>query len=158
MAPKQLAKQLDKLGQGTICVEVGSRQPASQPKKKIVLKADADKLCRQQPWCTYALHIATFTSLAFLFDPLLLASCWWATAGWKLENRQYAFWAQFVFMFAFTKVVKLVGLFRRHPRDVIFLPVSIVFGYFHGLIKLYALMTLHMVSVRFSWATGCFKG
>lgn len=50
-------------------------------------------------------------------------------------------------MFAFTKVVKLVGLFVRNPSDIMFLPVSIVFGYFHGLIKLYALCTLKMVRV-----------
>lgn len=49
-------------------------------------------------------------------------------------------------MFAFTKVVKLLGLFRRHPRDALFLPVSILFGYLHGFIKLYALCTLNMTS------------
>lgn len=48
-------------------------------------------------------------------------------------------------MFAFTKVVKLMGLFRRHPADICYLPLSIVFGYLHGLIKLYALITLNMV-------------
>ncbi|OTB01239.1 glycosyltransferase family 2 protein [Hypoxylon sp. CI-4A] len=100
----------------------------------------------QQPWSTYALHIATFTSLAFLVDPLLLVSLWWGTEGWDLESRQRWFWAQFIFMFAFTKVVKLVGLFRRNPSDIVFLPVSVVFGYFHGLIKLYALVTLNMTS------------
>lgn len=99
----------------------------------------------QQPWCTYALHFATFTSLAFAIDPLLLATCWWATAEWHLGSRLYAFSAQFVFMFAFTKVVKLMGLFRRNPADLAYLPLSIVFGYFHGLIKLYALITLNMV-------------
>ncbi|KAK0391995.1 hypothetical protein NLU13_1493 [Sarocladium strictum] len=100
----------------------------------------------QQPWCTYALHFATFTSLAFLVDPLLLASLWWATADWDPQARNTAFWAQFVFMFAFTKVVKLVGLFRRNPSDLKYLPISIIFGYFHGLIKLYALFTLNMTS------------
>lgn len=100
----------------------------------------------QQPWSTYALHIATFTSLAFVTDPLLLALSWKATEGWELESRRYAFWAQFIFMFGFTKVVKLMGLFRRHPVDVVFLPVSIIFGYFHGLIKVYALFTLRMTS------------
>lgn len=48
-------------------------------------------------------------------------------------------------MFAFTKVVKLMGLFMRNPIDIMYLPLSIVFGYFHGLIKLYALVTLNMV-------------
>ncbi|KAL7902097.1 glycosyltransferase family 2 protein [Trichoderma sp. TUCIM 5745] len=101
---------------------------------------------RQQPWCTYALHFATFTSLAFVVDPLLLASCWWATAEWHVQYRHYAFWAQFIFMFGFTKFVKLMGLLLRNPSDVIFIPISIVFGYFHGLIKLYALITLNMTS------------
>jgi hypothetical protein len=102
--------------------------------------------CRQQPWCSYALHLATFTSLAFVTDPLLLVLCWWSTEGWPEEHRRQALFAQLVFMFAFTKVVKLAGLFRRNPFDIVFLPISIVFGYFHGLIKLYALFTLHVVS------------
>ncbi|KAK8038409.1 hypothetical protein PG994_015176 [Apiospora phragmitis] len=29
------------------------------------------------PWCTYALHLATFSSLAFIGDPLILPSLWW---------------------------------------------------------------------------------
>lgn len=62
-----------------------------------------------------------------------------------MQSRRYAFWSQFIFMFAFTKVVKLMGLFLRNPSDVVFLPVSILFGYFHGLVKLYALVTLNMV-------------
>lgn len=101
---------------------------------------------RQQPWSTYALHIATFTSLAFITDPLLLYSCWRATGDWELENRKRAVWAQFIFMFGFTKIVKLMGLFLRNPSDIKYLPVSILFGYFHGLIKVYALFTLRMTS------------
>ncbi|KAL8297090.1 hypothetical protein RB601_003425 [Gaeumannomyces tritici] len=100
---------------------------------------------RQQPWSTYALHIATFTSLAFVFDPLILASLWWGTAEWDEVSRRYAFGAMLVF-FAFTKVVKLVGLFRKNPADIVFLPLSIAFGYLHGLIKLYALFTLNMTT------------
>lgn len=65
-----------------------------------------------------------------------------------MHQRQWAFWAHFVFMFGFTKTVKLMGLFLREPADVVFLPVSIAFGYFHGLIKLYALCTLNMVCRR----------
>lgn len=101
---------------------------------------------RQQPWCTYALHFATFTSLAWLFDPLILLSIWWGTASWDPETRWSIFIAEVVWMFGFTKVIKLVGLFRRNPQDLMFLPVSILFGYFHGFIKLYALFTLNIVS------------
>ncbi|KAK4170106.1 nucleotide-diphospho-sugar transferase [Cladorrhinum sp. PSN259] len=101
---------------------------------------------RQQLWCTYALHIATFTSLAFLFDPLILYSCWRGTENWELKNRYILLGSEIAFMFCFTKVVKLVGLFRKNPIDIVFLPVSILFGYFHGLIKLYALFTLKETS------------
>ncbi|KAI1425795.1 polysaccharide synthase [Xylaria sp. FL1777] len=100
----------------------------------------------QQPWCTYALHLATFTSLAFVVDPLLLLWLWWGTEGWDMNARRQLLWSQLIFLFGYTKVVKLIGLFRRQPSDIKFLPVSILFGYFHGLIKLYALFTLNMTS------------
>ncbi|TGJ86408.1 hypothetical protein E0Z10_g2359 [Xylaria hypoxylon] len=100
----------------------------------------------QQRWCSYALHVATFTSLAFVVDPLLLLSLWWGTEGWDMDTRRQLLWSQFIFLFAYTKVVKLIGLFRRQPSDIKFLPVSILFGYFHGLIKIYALLTLNMTS------------
>jgi hypothetical protein len=95
------------------------------------------------------LHFATFTSLAFIGDPLILYSCWWATEGWAPEHRYWLLVAELVWMFCFTKVVKLVGLFRRNPGDIMFLPVSIIFGWFHGWIKLYALFTLKMASTFF---------
>lgn len=79
-------------------------------------------------------------------DPLIMYALWRATAGWDQTVRLSIWWAHFAFVFAFTKTVKLWGLFRRHPSDVAYLPLSIVFGWFHGLIKLYALATLNMVS------------
>lgn len=99
----------------------------------------------QQPWSTYALHFATFTSLAFVMDPFIIFALWKATANWDPTYRMVALWAHIIFVFGFTKTVKLWGLFRRNPSDIMFLPLSIVFGWFHGLIKLYALFTLNMV-------------
>ncbi|KAJ2903098.1 glycosyltransferase family 2 [Zalerion maritima] len=113
------------------------RQPVADP---------ASTTTSQQPWCSYALHLATFTSLAFLTDPMFLASLWWVSADWDPTLRRRVWWSQFIFMFAFTKVVKLVGLFRKNPHDIMYLPISIVFGYIHGFIKLYALFTLNMTS------------
>ncbi|CAG8955685.1 hypothetical protein HYFRA_00010948 [Hymenoscyphus fraxineus] len=100
---------------------------------------------KQQKWSTYALHIATFTSLSFAFDPLIIFLAFKATANWTPEQQYYAILAQLVWM-AISKVVKLVGLFVRQPFDLIYLPVSVIFGYFHGLIKLYALFTLRQTS------------
>jgi hypothetical protein len=108
-------------------------------------------------WCTYALHFATFTSLAFVTDPLVLFSCWRATADWAPATRYTLLAAEVIFMFCFTKVVKLMGLFRRKPSDIVFLPVSILFGYFHGLIKLYALFTLKEVSLTTPKSNLCWQ-
>lgn len=78
-------------------------------------------------------------------DPFIPFALWKATANFDPETRRSLLIAQIVFVFGFTKVVKLFGLFRRNPSDILYLPLSIVFGYFHGLIKLYALFTLNMV-------------
>jgi fucose permease len=55
-------------------------------------------------------------------------------------------------MWMFTsKWIKLLGHYIRYPVDVFLLPVSILFGYFHGAIKMYAVMTLNVVScIRFT--------
>lgn len=78
-------------------------------------------------------------------DPFIPFALWKATANFDPETRRSLLIAQIVFVLGFTKVVKLLGLFRRNPSDILYLPLSIVFGYFHGLIKLYALVTLNMV-------------
>ena len=46
-----------------------------------------------------------------------------------------------------TKFIKLIVHYIRYPVDFLLLPVSILFGYFHGLIKLYAICTIKVVSL-----------
>jgi len=75
-------------------------------------------------------------------------SCWWATESWELKKRYSLLVAEIIFMFCFTKVVKLVGLFRKNPHDLVYWPVSVTFRYFHGLIKLHALFTLKKVRLE----------
>ena len=55
-------------------------------------------------------------------------------------------WAMVIGWYVFTKTVKLAGLFRRYPADIFYLPVSIAFGFYHGVIKLNALYTWNEVS------------
>lgn len=45
-----------------------------------------------------------------------------------------------------SKFLKLLGHYIRHPVDFFLLPVSIVFGYLHGLIKAKAMISLNVVS------------
>lgn len=149
MGPEQLAKQLHQSGQGALCPLV------TYSDSPVILSRSTNDISpsRQQPWCTYALHIATFTSLAFVFDILIPLAMWWATEGWNHDTRVGVVTAQLVWMFGFTKWIKLFGLFKRHPADLVFLPVSIIFGWYHGFIKLYALFTLNMVSKPYETPT-----
>jgi hypothetical protein len=48
-----------------------------------------------------------------------------------------------------SKFIKLLGHYIRYPVDILLLPVSILFGYFHGGIKMYAVLTLNVVSLLF---------
>lgn len=48
-----------------------------------------------------------------------------------------------------SKFIKLMGHYVRYPVDVLLLPISILFGYFHGGIKIYAVLTLNVVSCCF---------
>jgi hypothetical protein len=45
------------------------------------------------------------------------------------------------------KVTKLLPYYYRYLRDVRFLPMTIIFGYLHGIIKYYALLILTEVYV-----------
>jgi hypothetical protein len=105
----------------------------------------ANLLDSQQPWSTYALHIATFTSLSITFDPWILFLAYKVAESYKPGYGWHGFFVQLAWIFV-TKVIKRVHLFIKRPSDLKYLPVSILFGYFHGFIKIYALTTLNMVS------------
>ncbi|KAI9764411.1 MAG: hypothetical protein M1840_008434 [Geoglossum simile] len=103
---------------------------------------------RQQPWCAYALHLATLSPPAFIGDGLLVLLLVKATRNWSTQSRQHALSALLLWMFI-SKLVKLLGHFTRYPQDIILVPISIIFGYFHGLIKVYAFCTLSVTA----WGT-----
>ncbi|KAF2868613.1 nucleotide-diphospho-sugar transferase [Massariosphaeria phaeospora] len=109
------------------------------------------------PWSLYAVFQTTLTQWAFLFDCLLVACFFFAlseegyyaadansTADHALEQRRQRtlLWALFLGHYAFAKTVKLVPHLLRNPGDVRFVPVSVCFGYFHNLIKLYGCITV----------------
>lgn len=108
--------------------------------KTLFVESNPWAVCKSQPWTFYAKYIAVFTSMGLITDPLtwycyyqirpLLdpASVWTGNSGWVLM----------FLIYLFTKTIKLESLFRRHPRDLGFLPVSILFGLFHGFIKMKA--------------------
>ncbi|KAJ9605723.1 hypothetical protein H2200_009572 [Cladophialophora chaetospira] len=99
----------------------------------------------QQPWSTYAVHITTLMPPAIVGDGLLWLFLFWAVQDWPVDQARTSFWAFFAWM-TFSKSIKLVTHFVRYPIDILLWPVSVLFGWFHGLIKMYALMTLSVTT------------
>lgn len=64
---------------------------------------------------------------------------------WQSDTRDIGL-AMLVGWMFLSKFVKLLGHYIRYPGDFFLLPVSIAFGYLHGLIKGYAMLSLNVVS------------
>ena len=90
---------------------------------------------KQHPWSSYAVFLTTLTHWAPLWDIGL-----WL----HRPEGEVTFWLLLSIM-AFSKIIKLVPIFLRSPYQIVWLPVSILFGQFHACIKFYALLTLHVV-------------
>ena len=92
------------------------------------------------------MHLTTLSHWAFLGDGLILylylrISGHWNEQLWSVGLSLLVSWM------IVSKFVKLFGHYIRYPADFLLLPASIIFGYFHGLIKVYALLTLNVVSL-----------
>ena len=64
---------------------------------------------------------------------------------WDGDVRLAGITALLTWMFM-SKFIKLLGHYIRYPVDILLLPVSICFGYLHGLIKARAMVSLNVVS------------
>ena len=91
------------------------------------------------------MHLTTLTAWALPGDILLVYLLWKATESTSQDTRFWAFASLGLWMWT-TKWIKLLGHYVRYPADVMLMPLSILFGYFHGLLKLYAMFTLDVVS------------
>lgn len=91
--------------------------------------------------------MTTLSPPALISDLLLLLLCHKAFVSWGEEWHTLAMQALGLWMFV-SKFIKLVGHYIRYPVDGLLLPVSILFGYLHGIIKIYAVLTLNVVSSK----------
>ena len=87
----------------------------------------------------------TLTAWAFV-DPCLFFLCIKATEILSTDMRTKVLLAIGFWIFVFAKSIKLMGHWIRYPADIALLPLSILFGYMHGFIKLIGLLTLSEVS------------
>ena len=104
----------------------------------------ADEEGRHQPWSAYAVYLTTVSHWAILWDALLIYFYFDMAGSWAGETQELglAMLASWIFL---SKFLKLLGHYIRYPVDFLLLPVSILFGYFHGLIKGYAMLSLNVV-------------
>jgi hypothetical protein len=93
-------------------------------------------------------HLTTLSPPAFVGDVALIWLLWVGTSEWPVEQATFAIRALLVWML-FSKFIKLVTHFVRYPVDILLWPVSILFGWFHGIIKVYAMVTLNEVRAPF---------
>jgi hypothetical protein len=93
-------------------------------------------------------HLTTLSPAAFVGDVALVWLLWVGTSEWPIEQATRALQALLLWML-FSKFIKLVTHFVRYPVDILLWPVSIVFGWFHGIIKFYAMVTLNEVRASF---------
>ena len=68
-----------------------------------------------------------------------------STVAWSDDARMLGLGILLSWMLM-SKFLKLLGHYIRYPVDFLLLPVSIIFGYLHGLIKAKAMLSLNAVS------------
>lgn len=95
------------------------------------------------------MHQTTLLQWAFLWDCLLLYLYLTSTEVWSPESQLLGLTALLSWMLM-SKFVKLLGHYIRYPVDLLLLPISIIFGYLHGLIKAKAMLSLNVVSHHFN--------
>ncbi|KAL8690708.1 MAG: hypothetical protein Q9218_003906 [Villophora microphyllina] len=100
---------------------------------------------KNQPWSTYAVYLTTVSHWALLWDCLLVYFYLDMAQSWQKENQSVGLAVLASWMFL-SKFLKLLGHYIQHPVDFLLLPVSILFGYFHGLIKGYAMISLNVTA------------
>jgi len=89
--------------------------------------------------------LTTLMPPAFVTEGALLILCVQATKEWDAPSRHLALYLLLTWMFI-SKFIKLLGHYIRYPVDFLLLPFSILFGYFHGFIKYYAMSTLNVTT------------
>ncbi len=85
------------------------------------------------------MFISSFVNLAIIYDPWMLGLLW-------LSGPQSSHFCGAVLLLFLSKCVKPFQFFLKEPEDLWLLPFGILFGYFHSVVRLYALWTVTDVS------------
>ena len=120
----------------------------------------SEKLCRayrftdptessRHPYSTYAVFITTLHPPAPVMEGLIPLCLHQALRQGQLSDYGITYWQAmraFVAFWFTSKWIRNLGHYIRYPVDICLIPVSIIFGWLHGIIiKLWALGTLDQV-------------
>jgi len=90
-------------------------------------------------WGLYVIYLGQFQTPALLVDGTFFFLLHQALGSSTYSSAALVCLSAWIF---FTKLVKLIPHFYRHPQDMKFIPVSIPFSYLHGFLNVYAMFTL----------------
>ncbi|KAF5026909.1 hypothetical protein F66182_939 [Fusarium sp. NRRL 66182] len=87
------------------------------------------------PWSAFMVYWAALVNFAIVWDTLLIATLI------KAEHSHASDVVLLLIWMFWTKTVKIIPHFVQHPSDFMLVICQIIFGYAHGFIKLWALLT-----------------
>jgi len=98
---------------------------------------------RTHPWCVYAVYFSAFVNFAAFYDPALFATLYFSSFYSTCAMKWLAG------LLLLSKLIKPLPHYVKNPRDLTYLPLQILFGYYHSWVKLNALLTCTNVA----WST-----
>ena len=99
---------------------------------------------KSQAWCVYAVYLSSLVNFALFYDFALFYTLYYAIEAGE-ANKTTALSSLAITLFV-SKMIKPFPYFWRHPQDLIYVPGYILFGYFHSLVKLKALLTVTTIA------------
>jgi cellulose synthase/poly-beta-1,6-N-acetylglucosamine synthase-like glycosyltransferase len=96
---------------------------------------------RKYAWGTYVIYVSMLQNPSLLID-LGFAYLLTLIVGPCEPTTRCVCYTLLGLWLLLTKVVRLIPHMLRHPADLVWLPALIAFGYYHGLLNVYAMCTL----------------
>lgn len=92
---------------------------------------------QSQPWSVYAVYFSALINFAVFYDAALFGTLFMSSYG---SSCNFWFLAGILLL---SKLIKPFPHYWRTPRDLKLLPFQLMFGYYHTIVKLRALLTCH---------------
>lgn len=87
------------------------------------------------PWAYFMVYLAGMTNFALVWDSALVISLY------KSDRFDFLGMLGLLTWIVFTKSIKILPHFVRHPSDILLFPAQVAFAYVHSIIKFWALFT-----------------